>query len=55
MVRDGAIAPPHHEEMDIAKPSWLTISCRESKDATGFSARSLEFELYSFQSTHQRI
>jgi hypothetical protein len=50
MVRDGAIA-----QMDIAKPSWLTVSCRESKDATDFSARSLEFEMYSFQSMHQRI
>jgi hypothetical protein len=38
MVRDGAIAPPHHEEMDIAKPLWLTRRYRESKNATGFSA-----------------
>src|SRR6185437_4381503 len=32
--------------------SWLILSCRESKDATGFSARSLEFEEYCW---HRRI
>jgi hypothetical protein len=35
--------------------SWLTVSFHKSKDATGFAARSLEIEVYSSQSTHQRI